>query len=666
MPGLDPNITAFQRSFDVFDTAAHGGGTDGIVSLEDVRAVADGSQYTAEQRRAAQYLLDNPEAFGRLDTGSQGGGLYVADGRISREDVDAVVADAPLFADTSTFGSDSPNLPEARGFDDPREAATQTEFIARDSMGDSDASATGQFMNLVHAHKDDPQWLQAYFGALGAQRTAHYLGNVADPNRYDGIGADFATDEIATVRGVLQDMYASGALNDADIGRLVEAWAMEGGDFDTGVAQLFGGLEGARAEAMQNAFFRATTELSLAGQDLSTHDFTFSDDAVGHLSEGDRESLAAAGAYVLGQTRWDNRNARMIELQADGGDGAVDRFIALAMANPTRVAGFDAYTSDADQTRLTDPGSRPPVGQEVDYDGVADIVESLSHDTTYRGGPDRYLPPAPYSFAAQQSVRDVVFAAAANGLDANPGEWEGNTTLKDGLSRILMDDYDRLIDGAVTPNGARLDDDGALPQAIENFAQHVLFTEPTGSLRDAASQFLVDKLGTTIQDINTMSPADFQARYGRDQTQMAHLVGEVLGHVNNGMEQAVQVASDKRAAQEKALEFGLDLAWALGQDGIKLLPGGNVVSTILPDSITGSATFGQLKGELVSKLKQGLAGEAAELLLEEFPDLHADQVLTGLSQELSEVIQANNGSDYLSSLLSSYNEVNASPADAGD
>jgi hypothetical protein len=68
----------------------------------------------------------------------------------------------------------------------------------------------------------------------------------------------------------------------------------------------------------------------------------------------------------------------------------------------------------------------------------------------------------------------------------------------------------------------------------------------------------------------------------------------------------------------------------------------------------------------VSKLKQGLAGEAAELLLEEFPDLHADQMLTGLSQELSEVIQANNGSDYLSSLLSSYNEVTASPADAGD
>jgi hypothetical protein len=663
VPELNPNITAFQRNFDTFDTAAHGGGTDGIVSLEDVRAVANGSQYTAEQRQAAQYLLDHPDAFNQLDTGSQGGGLYVADGKISHGDVDAVVANAPLFADTSTFGSDSPNLPEARGFDDPREAATQTEFIARDSMGDSDASATGQFMSLVHAHKDDPQWLQAYFGALGAERTAHYLSNVADPNRYDGIGADFANDEIATVRGVLQDMYASGELNDADIGRLVEAWAMEGGDFNTGVAQLFGGLEGTKAEAMQNAFFRATTELSLAGQDLSAHDFTFSDDAIGRLSDGDRESLAAAGAYVLGRTSWDNRNARMIELQTDGGDGAVDRFITLAMANPTKVAGFDAYTSDAEQTRLIDPSSRPPVGQEVDYDGVADIVDSLSYDTTYRGGPDRYLPPAPYSFAAQQSVRDVVFSAAANGLDANPGQWEGNTTLKDGLSRILMDDFDRMVAEATAANGAGFDDEHPFPKALENFAQHVLFTDPTGGSRDATSQFLIDKLSTMINDVNTLSDADFAAKYdGSNQAQITHLAGAILGHIDNGLEQATQAASDKYEAEKKGLEFGLDLAWALGQDGLKLLPGGNVVSTILPDSVTGSETFGAIKGEIETMMREGLGDQAAGLLLEKFPDLHADGALSGLTQELSEVVSVGNERDFLSALLSSYEYVDSNPA----
>lgn len=662
MPTIDPSISTLQRDFSVFDTAAKGGDTDGIVSRQDIEAVANGSQYTTEQRQAAQYLLDHSDTFNQLDTGRDGGSLYGSDGKISQQDVDTVVANAPLFSGTATFSSDTPNLPENRGFDDPREAASQTESVAQSSFS-GEAAATGNFMILVEAHKDDPQWLQAYFGALGTERTAHYLSSVADQGRYSTTDASFSQSEIDTARAALQGMYESGVINDADIGRLVESWAMEDGDFNTGVAQLFGGLQGPKAQEMQNAFARASAELSLSGQDITTRDFTFSDSAVERLTDGDRESLAGAGAYVLGQTSWDNRNARMIELQADGGNAALDRFITLAMANPTKVASFDSYTYEATQARQEDP-NRPAAGQEVDYDGVANLVESLSYDTTYRGGPDRYLPPSPYSFASQQSVRDVVFSAAANGLDANAGDWEGNTDLKDGLSRILIADYDILVAGATTPNGARLDDDSTFPQALENFAQHVLFTNPTGTSRDAASQFLVDKLSTGIQDINTLSPQAFQEKYGRDQTQQAHLIGEVLGHINNGTEQAVSVASDKRAAQQKSLEFGLNLAWALGQDGLKLLPGGNVVSTILPDSVTGSATYGQIKDELVSKLKEGLTNEAADLLLEKFPDLHADQTLTGLSQELSEVVEANNGADYLSSLLSSYNEVNASPADA--
>lgn len=667
MPDLNPNITTFQQNFDAFDTAARGGSLDGNVSREDVEAVANGSQFSAEQRAAAQYLLDHPGEFAMLDTGKDGGSLYAADGNISRGDIDAVVARAPLFEDTGTFVSDAAAIPQgaSRGDGDPASAAAQTEHVAS-GPGDNDAVTTGQFMNFVREHQDDPQWLQDYFRALGAEQTAHYLDNVADFNRYDDTHAEYANGEIETVRAALQGMYEAGTLNDADIARMVEHWAMADGDFNPGLAQLFGGMDGPHAQGLQNAFFRATTELSLAGQDVQNRQFQFSDGAIDSLSDGDRESLAGAGAYVLGQTSWENRTSGMIDLQHDGGDAAVDRFINLAMANPTQVGAFDSHTWEAQKARQYDPESRGPAGAEVEYDGVADLVEALSYDTTYRGGPDRYLPPAPYSFSALQSVRDVVFSAAANGLDANAGDWEGSTKLKDGLSRILMNDYDQLVDGAVTANGARLDDESAFPQAIENFAQHVLFTEPTGTSRDAASEFLVDKLSTTINDINTMSPEAFQAKYGRDQTQQAHLVGEVLGHINNGMEQAVQVASDKYAAQQKALEFGINLAWALGQDGIKLLPGGNAVATILPDNITNSAAFGQIKDEVVSKLKEGLTGEAADLLLEKFPDLHADQVLTGLSQELSEVIQADNSGDYLSSLLSSYNEVNASPADSGD
>lgn len=662
MPTIDSNVRAFEQHFNVFDTAAKGGGADGKVSRNDIEAVANGSQYTAEQRAAAQYLLDNPDVYAVLDTGRDGGGLYAADGVISRQDMDVVMENAPLFEDTALFISDSPVIPEGAyaDFDDPVGAAAQTEQVGTHGSG-AESAGTSQFMHFVREHQDDPQWLQDYFAALGAEKTAQYLGSVADPGRYTDLSADYANGEIDAVRGALETMYESGAINDADIARLVEHWAMDRGNFNPGVAQLFGGLGGSHGQDMQNAFFRAAGELALAGQDLSNREFLFSDEAIDRLSDGDRESLAAAAAFVLGQTSTENQVSRMIDLQADG-DNAVDRFITLAMSTPPHAAAFDSYTSDAQTERLRDPDARGIVGQEVDYDGVAQLVSALSFDSAHFSGPGNQ-PPAPYSHAALQSVRDEVFYSAANGLDDNRAQWQDNTLLKDGLSRILMSDFDRMVADSTGGNGAMLDDDHPFPEALENFAQNVLFTDPTGHLRDATSQFLVDRLGTMINDVNTLDDAAFADKYdGANQAQVTHLAGALLGHIDNGLEQAVEVASDKHDAQRKGLEFGLDLAWALGQDGLKLLPGGNVVSTILPDSITKSETWGEIKGELEKMMKDGLTDQAAGLLLEKFPDLHADDALSGLMQELAEEVSVDNERDYLSALLSSYNYADNNPA----
>lgn len=87
------------RDFIVFDTAAHGGDADDKVSLEDVEAVArggtlpDGTQVSAEQQAAAQYLVDNPEAFATLDIADDSSG--VPDQIISRGDVDKAVEAGP-------------------------------------------------------------------------------------------------------------------------------------------------------------------------------------------------------------------------------------------------------------------------------------------------------------------------------------------------------------------------------------------------------------------------------------------------------------------------------------------------------------------------------------------------------------------------------------------
>lgn len=87
------------RDFLVFDTAAHGGDADDKVSLEDVEAVArggtlpNGTRVSAEQQAAAQYLVDNPEAFTTLDIADDSS--RVPDQIISRGDVDKAVEAGP-------------------------------------------------------------------------------------------------------------------------------------------------------------------------------------------------------------------------------------------------------------------------------------------------------------------------------------------------------------------------------------------------------------------------------------------------------------------------------------------------------------------------------------------------------------------------------------------
>src|SRR5690606_8760643 len=101
-------IRVLNRDFGMFDTAAHGGEADRIVSRNDLRAVRDDPDATPEQRAAAEYLLTHAEAFDALDTAAEGGST---DGRISRKDVTARTLDEgtsmPLLQSQQVDGSDA-------------------------------------------------------------------------------------------------------------------------------------------------------------------------------------------------------------------------------------------------------------------------------------------------------------------------------------------------------------------------------------------------------------------------------------------------------------------------------------------------------------------------------------------------------------------------------
>lgn len=73
-------------AFSLFDTAAKGGDPDGVVSREDLEAVASDPSMPDHLRAAAQHLLDNEDLFANIDTiDVPGQHITDGDGKISLE-----------------------------------------------------------------------------------------------------------------------------------------------------------------------------------------------------------------------------------------------------------------------------------------------------------------------------------------------------------------------------------------------------------------------------------------------------------------------------------------------------------------------------------------------------------------------------------------------------
>ncbi len=77
------NFASFERAGAAFGLA------DGLLALNDMRAVAQDPGTPPEMRAAAKYFLEHPDLFGRLDTA---GGGALLDGLATLDDVDAAIA----------------------------------------------------------------------------------------------------------------------------------------------------------------------------------------------------------------------------------------------------------------------------------------------------------------------------------------------------------------------------------------------------------------------------------------------------------------------------------------------------------------------------------------------------------------------------------------------
>ncbi len=84
----DTAVSVLLEHFDRLDTADDGGDPDGLVSRDDVEAVAADPTAPWELQAAARYLLDNPTLYTLVDSGADGGGPWSSDGDIKRADIE--------------------------------------------------------------------------------------------------------------------------------------------------------------------------------------------------------------------------------------------------------------------------------------------------------------------------------------------------------------------------------------------------------------------------------------------------------------------------------------------------------------------------------------------------------------------------------------------------
>jgi len=215
------HVTTLQNDFRKFDTAKQNkdADADNIVSRDDFKAVvADKSgRFSQADVEAAQFFLDHPDAFARLDTAAASdnspGVNEEPDGRIGQLDVQAGVRDASDFDGAATFTTQQPALPTDHANQAQQDADLLLHLQTAEDQNDPGLEpheAEQTFTQLLQQHHGDVGYLHDLFGALGARAGGRALYQALGT---EGQSRTQARDAIDTLRnnGLLTDKELAAA-----------------------------------------------------------------------------------------------------------------------------------------------------------------------------------------------------------------------------------------------------------------------------------------------------------------------------------------------------------------------------------------------------------------------------------------------------------------------
>ena len=464
----------------------------------------------------------------------------------------------------------------------------------------ADQSTQAQFFNQqVEAHKDDPEWLADYFGALGEDRVADLMRlsitDTGNPYSQGGIGmtgsadaAAYYQDTVDNLRTALETLEESGNLTQADMTALYKSLDLDTSDRNVFGATLVSDLFARSSPEVQELFFNAA------------------------MAEGNDNSVAIA-SHVLASMPVDDQ----VRILGGMSQEQLDSFVEKAMKGQFDAIDMQKFYGEGD------PHSYVTIG------GISEILGNANDVTVYYHAqvavPD--FPPQ-----LQQNLFDATASALTNQDIFD--KFVNDVDFKQELAVLTRKEHNDFLDRALDADGGANGEDlgSTTREEYSKVLEMTLFTPPLpdaaeGLMRDIDARF--NEIG---EDLANMDDAAFEDKYGRNRGAMAAAYGQMTGVFFEALDSGLtRVKDDADKAAEimdplfKLIDFGVDKA--LDKAG----PIGAIVSQAL--DLTGASDA--VKDGIKEKIRNGHIKEA----IQDMQDHGVD--LSKLGEELYENMSDN-------------------------
>lgn len=497
---------------------------------------------------------------------------------------------AVTFTDDNGIAEPSDPLYRTSGpgpdtFESPEEYAKYIKY----GMAFGDPSQSDHFVGALQEHKNDTEWTQRFFNALGTKETARLI-SMSNEVVHDGLSS-------RVVGEALSNLVRDGRFNQADMNNLVRNMASNA-PYSTfrDVAAIFDNLPNSpEGTTLKNMFGTAAVSLVTGTGDFKNTNY----------SETVRNTFAAIATRTLSSTSQLNQVTQLNEWRKAAGPEAFSEFIKSAMS---------AY---------------PIYPDELDSNKINELFDSVINASPHYAGST--LTQALIPLEELRALQSSMFTGAVTSFnDERVFEtYKDNVQLKNALSKLFMNNFDQIMTSSLASNEARFDN-GDFQRGMGKFFQLALFTHDADQTSKSLSQFLINKLSALKNGmLDTSAGADqrFQQMFGLSREDGAAFAGLMLGMMTQGIRGAK--ADLEKDAERKAEVIGLFI-----DIGLSLVPkAGDALTSeiekgIVRDLLQGSADV--LQGQITDDLKSGLIDDAKEAFGNALQGKDLVQIMAGI------------------------------------